>query len=78
MTALGRSTYRGVCAKCHGFEREGLIGPPLTAAAVENTENLERIIHEGGGKMPPVGSDWEDAQLEALIQYLQAESADGR
>ncbi len=78
VTALGRSTYRGVCAKCHGFEREGLIGPPLTAAAVENTENLERIIHEGGDKMPPVGSDWEDAQLEAVIQYLQAESADGR
>jgi cytochrome c oxidase subunit II len=76
-TALGRATYRGVCAKCHGFEREGLIGPPLTEAAVSNTEAVEQVIEEGRGAMPPVGRDWDDAQVEAVIEHLQAETQDG-
>jgi cytochrome c oxidase subunit II len=72
-TALGRATYRGVCAKCHGFEREGLIGPPLTEAAVSNTDAVEQVLEEGRGEMPPVGKDWDEAQVEAVIEYLQAE-----
>jgi cytochrome c oxidase subunit 2 len=77
VTDLGRQTYRGVCAKCHGFEREGLIGPPLTPAAVENTENLENILQNGRGQMPPVGRDWEEQQTQAVIEYLQAGEPDG-
>jgi cytochrome c oxidase subunit 2 len=77
VTALGRQTYRGACAKCHGFEREGLIGPPLTAAAVANTENVDRLVHEGGRAMPAVGKDWDDRQFRALIAYLQARSQSG-
>jgi cytochrome c oxidase subunit II len=76
-TALGRATYRGVCAKCHGFEREGLIGPPLTGAAVENTDALEQLLRDGRDEMPPVGRGWDDAQVDALIAYLQAETPSG-
>jgi cytochrome c oxidase subunit 2 len=75
--ALGRQTYRGVCAKCHGFEREGLIGPPITPAAVENAEAIEELVRNGRGGMPAVGRDWEDEQMQALIEYLQAEEASG-
>jgi cytochrome c oxidase subunit 2 len=71
-TALGRQTYRGVCAKCHGFRREGLIGPAITEASVENEETLEDLIRNGQGAMPAVGRDWEDQQLQALIEFLQA------
>jgi cytochrome c oxidase subunit II len=76
-TALGAATYRGVCAKCHGFEREGLIGPPLTAASVENTEAIEQLLSEGRGEMPAVGRGWDDAQVRAVIAYLQAGEPDG-
>jgi cytochrome c oxidase subunit 2 len=76
-TALGRMTYRGVCAKCHGFRREGLIGPPLTPSAVENTENLQNIVTNGRDAMPAVGQGWDEAQLRALTAYLQAEGASG-
>jgi cytochrome c oxidase subunit II len=76
--ALGRQTYRGVCAKCHGFEREGLIGPAITAAAVENTEAIEALLEEGRGAMPAVGRDWEEHQVDALIEYLQAGEPNGR
>jgi cytochrome c oxidase subunit 2 len=76
-TALGRATYRGACAKCHGFRREGLIGPALTEASVANTENVERLVHNGGRAMPAVGKGWDDRQLRALIEYLQEEGGGG-
>jgi cytochrome c oxidase subunit 2 len=76
-TALGRSTYRGACAKCHGFEREGLIGPPLTEAAVANTDNVENLVRNGGRTMPPVGRNWDDTQLQALLEFLQEGGGDG-
>ncbi len=72
VTALGKQTFRGVCAKCHGFRGEGLIGPPITPAAVENVEGLETLIREGRGAMPAVGRGWEDNQLTALIEYLKS------
>jgi cytochrome c oxidase subunit 2 len=76
-TALGRATYRAVCAKCHGFRREGLIGPPLTEAAVSNTEALKQLFEEGRGQMPPVGKGWHEAQVDAVISYLQSGSQGG-
>jgi cytochrome c oxidase subunit 2 len=75
--ALGKQTFRGVCAKCHGFRREGLIGPPITPAAVENGDALETLIREGRGEMPAVGKGWEDKQLTALIEYLKSEESSG-
>ena len=77
MTALGKQTFRGACAKCHGFRREGLIGPAITPAAVENAEALETLIRQGRGGMPAVGKGWEDNQLTALIEYLKSAESSG-
>jgi cytochrome c oxidase subunit 2 len=76
-TALGRQTFRGVCAKCHGFRGEGLIGPEITAAAVANEEAIEDLIRNGRGAMPPVGKGWENKQVQAVISYLQKEKPSG-
>jgi len=76
-TALGRQTFRGVCAKCHGFEGEGLIGPEITAATVANTEALEDLVRNGRGAMPPVGEGWEDSQVQAVIEYLRKKKPSG-
>jgi cytochrome c oxidase subunit II len=76
-TALGRQTFRGACAKCHGFEGEGLIGPEITGAAVENEEAIEDLVRNGRGGMPAVGRDWEDQQMQALIAYLQERASGG-
>jgi cytochrome c oxidase subunit II len=76
-TTLGRQTFRGACAKCHGFRGEGLIGPQITAAAVENEEAIEDLVRNGRGGMPAVGRDWEDQQMQALIAYLQERAPDG-
>ena len=77
-SSLGEETYAGACAKCHGPEGEGDIGPRLagnpTAAAAEL---VERIVRNGRRRMPPVGPDWGDRQMEALTDYL-AEDLGGR
>jgi cytochrome c oxidase subunit 2 len=72
---LGRLTYEGVCAKCHGFEGEGGVGPPLAGnPAVAERENLiatiENGIRQGTSVMPPVGRDWPQSQTDALVEYL--------
>jgi cytochrome c oxidase subunit II len=77
VTALGKATFRGVCAKCHGFRGEGLIGPPITPAAVANVQAVEELIHSGRRTMPAVGKGWDDRQLRALIEYLKAEGPSG-
>jgi cytochrome c oxidase subunit II len=68
---LGEETYAGACAKCHGFEGEGDIGPPLAGnALLQDREALEQVVRNGRDEMPPVGRDWEERQLDALTEYL--------
>jgi cytochrome c oxidase subunit 2 len=74
---LGEQEFNGVCAKCHGPQGEGLIGPGLTAASVGNAASVERIVTEGIGKMPPVGRGWDDRQLDALTAYLKQKFPSG-
>jgi cytochrome c oxidase subunit 2 len=69
---LGEETWAGACAKCHGLEGEGLIGPRLAGSAlVEDAEAIEAVVRNGRGTMPPVGRDWSDTQMRALTDYLQ-------
>jgi cytochrome c oxidase subunit 2 len=68
---LGEQIFSGVCAKCHGDEGQGLIGPGLSASSVSNAASVEQIVRNGRGKMPAVGSDWEDRQMKALTDYLR-------
>jgi cytochrome c oxidase subunit 2 len=73
-SGLGEETFTGVCAKCHGLAGEGDIGPRLRGnALLEDADAIEQVVREGRGQMPPVGKDWEDRQMDALIDYLQQE-----
>jgi cytochrome c oxidase subunit 2 len=75
---LGEETYAGACAKCHGPEGEGDIGPRLAGSpTIQEQELVERIVRNGRRKMPPVGPDWTDRQMDALTDYL-AEDLGGR
>jgi len=76
---LGAETFAGACAKCHGDEGEGDIGPPLSGnQLLADAAAVEQVVREGRGKMPPVGRDWEDRQMEALTDYLEEELLGGR
>jgi cytochrome c oxidase subunit 2 len=71
-SGLGEETYAGACAKCHGPDGEGDIGPRLRGSAIAaDAELVERIVRNGRRAMPPVGPDWGERQMEALTDYLQ-------
>jgi cytochrome c oxidase subunit 2 len=68
---LGEQIFSGACAKCHGDEGQGLIGPGLSASTVANAAAVAEIVRNGRGKMPAVGADWDDRQMKALTDYLK-------
>jgi cytochrome c oxidase subunit II len=76
---LGEEEWEGVCAKCHGLGGEGGIGPRIAGSpTLSDAEALERIVREGRGDMPPVGSHWTDDQVEALTSYLRESPPSGQ
>ena len=77
-SGLGEETYRGACAKCHGLAGEGEIGPTLRGnQLLDDAEALEQVIRNGRNKMPPVGKDWDERQMDALTAYLEEELLGG-
>lgn len=75
---LGKETFAGACAKCHGLAGEGDIGPALANnQLLGDAEGIERVVREGRGKMPPIGTDWEDRQMDALTDYLKEDELSG-
>lgn len=69
--ALGKETFVGVCAKCHGLAGQGGVGPNIAAnPLLGNKSGLADILRTGIGKMPAVGNDWPTFQIDALVAYL--------
>jgi cytochrome c oxidase subunit II len=68
---LGEQIFAGACAKCHGDEGQGFIGPGLSASTVSNASAVAEIVRNGRGKMPQIGEEWDDRQMKALTDYLQ-------
>jgi cytochrome c oxidase subunit 2 len=69
---LGRETFQGVCAKCHGLSGQGDIGPSIAQSPLlADRAALTTLIRDGGVKMPAVGKTWSDAQLNATLDYLR-------
>jgi cytochrome c oxidase subunit II len=82
LVALGEDEWRAACAKCHGLEGEGGIGPTIAGnGTLTNPEGLRRLLFEGQDRpdqehyMPPVGKGWSDRQIEALIAYVRSNEA---
>jgi cytochrome c oxidase subunit II len=68
---LGEEEWEGVCAKCHGMNGEGGIGPRIAGSpTLTDAEDLTPLLRNGRGEMPAVGADWTDAQIDALVAYL--------
>jgi cytochrome c oxidase subunit II len=73
---LGRETYVGVCAKCHGEQGEGGYAAPIAGnPTFSDRDATERVIRngvrEGLRVMPPVGRDWRRFHMDAIIDYLR-------
>ena len=76
---LGKEQWTGVCAKCHGMNGEGGIGPRIAGSpTLSDPAALAKIVHEGRRTMPAVGSGWTDEQVAALAAYLKESPPSGR
>ena len=74
---LGAQTFEGACAKCHGPEGEGLIGPAFTSASVSDADSVAEVVRNGRGKMPAIGEEWDARQMKALTDYLEERFGEG-
>jgi cytochrome c oxidase subunit II len=79
---LGKETWAGVCAKCHGLAGEGGIGPRVAGSpTLGNPQALATLLHNGRagpqGIMPAVGADWTDEQISSLEAYLKEDPPSG-
>ena len=73
-----RNTFNSTCASCHGQTGvptavgKSLNAPDLGSTAVQKqtTAQLEQIISEGKGNMPPFKGSLSEAQIDSLIIYI--------
>jgi mono/diheme cytochrome c family protein len=72
--ATGEEIYLQLCARCHGEDLSGGIGPALgpgSNSADQDDEFLDLTITRGRGRMPAFGSNLSADQLERLIGFLR-------
>lgn len=70
--SLGREEWAGTCAKCHSLAGQGLIGPQIASSAtLQNVTALTTLLRNGKNRMPAVGREWNQEQLDALSAYLK-------
>lgn len=61
--------YNQKCSSCHGGNLEGGVGPKLSDAGSRlSQEDIEKIIAEGQGTMPPKLLEGDDAS--AVAEWL--------
>jgi cytochrome c oxidase subunit 2 len=75
---VGKEAFIGVCATCHGFRGEGLVGPAIAdSPTLNDPKALRRLVKNGSGKMPAVGRTWSDRTVNAVARYLKTRFGGG-
>jgi cytochrome c6 len=75
----GRSLFNSTCASCHGQHGiptavgKSLNAPELGSKAVQSRTDaeLQQIIANGKGNMPPFNDRLSDAQINSLVAYIR-------
>lgn len=77
--ATGAEIYSALCARCHGSDLEGGVGPRLggfdASSATESDEYLVTTITRGKGRMPSFGASLSDAQIERVVAYVREQQS---
>jgi cytochrome c oxidase subunit II len=69
--ALGGEEWTGVCQSCHRLD-EKYIGPALRGnPLLGDRRGIETLLRNGQGQMPPVGKNWSDHQIDALVAFTK-------
>jgi mono/diheme cytochrome c family protein len=75
----GRSLFNSNCASCHGQNGtptavgKSLNAPEMSLKAVQTQTDaeLQQIIANGKGNMPPFNGRLSDAQINSLVGYIR-------
>jgi cytochrome c oxidase subunit II len=69
--ALGKEEFQRACLTCHRLAT-AFVGPSLgDNPLLTDAKGLQAILRQGVGKMPAVGSNWTDDQIDALVAYTK-------
>jgi mono/diheme cytochrome c family protein len=77
--ATGPDIYSLSCARCHGSELEGGVGPPLgagSAAAEKTDDHLVTTISRGAGRMPSFSGALTEDQIVSVVAFLRERQAE--
>ena len=72
--AGGEEIYLQLCARCHGEDLGGRVGPPLgpdSPVSEQPDEYLVFTIEHGRGRMPSFSSTLDERQVEELATYIR-------
>jgi cytochrome c oxidase subunit 2 len=79
---LGKETWEAACAKCHGLDGRGDVGPSIAGnGTLANLDGLRTLLLSGqdtsqfDSYMPPVAIGWPDYQFQALLDYIKSNKA---
>src|SRR5262249_44511705 len=70
--ALGRQVFVQNCARCHGENAEGKIGPKLVGTPHSADEVRQFVTRGFPGKMPAFGSQLSGDQVAAVAAYVKS------
>src|SRR5512132_3004159 len=73
----GYDVYLANCARCHGQDGQGGVGPKLAGGAVVKSfpdpADQIRLVEDGRGAMPAFKGDLSQAQIEDVVAYTRTE-----
>ncbi|MFM7615896.1 MAG: c-type cytochrome [Actinomycetes bacterium] len=72
-TADGATLYANNCARCHGAEGGGGVGPSLVdvAATFRDIDDQITFVSNGGGGMPRFGDLLSDADIREVVTHTR-------
>jgi cytochrome c oxidase subunit 2 len=78
LAQLGKQEFAATCAKCHGAQAEGFVGPAIATSSVPtDVKQIEPILRNGLRRMPPVGRGWSQRQVDAIVAYFKSKPFNG-
>lgn len=73
--ATGAEIYEQVCARCHGADLSGGLGPalgPESNSAEQGDEFLRLTIADGRGRMPSFRNSLSAEQIDRIIEFIRS------
>jgi mono/diheme cytochrome c family protein len=71
----GYDVYLANCARCHGQDGQGGVGPKLAGGAVvkafPNRADQIRLVEDGEGTMPSFKGDLSPAEIQEVVDYTR-------